>query len=120
MANENELKDEVAEIAQFDPTKKKKKKKVVFQDAVDDAVENLAEKTENLSVSDGLEGTFSGSKKKKKKPVESNILIDESGDAPEELEDRTGDDGDGEGGGIVLHSRYPWEGSDRDYAYEEV
>ncbi|GMN23306.1 hypothetical protein TIFTF001_000066 [Ficus carica] len=118
MADENEVKDDVAEIATFDPTKKKKKKKVVFQDAADDGVENLAEKTENLSVSDGLESTFAGLKKKKKKPVESSTLNDEGGDVGEELEDHVGEDDEGEG--IVLHTRYPWEGSDRDYLYEEI
>lgn len=32
--------------------------------------------------------------------------------------DRVGDDEEGEG--IDLQPRYPWEGSDRDYEYEEV
>lgn len=29
-------------------------------------------------------------------------------------------DGNEEGDGLVLQQRYPWEGSDRDYEYEEV
>lgn len=36
------------------------------------------------------------------------------------LIDHNGEDGEGEGEGIVLQPRYPWEGSDRDYKYEEV
>ncbi|KGN63931.2 hypothetical protein Csa_014332 [Cucumis sativus] len=67
---QNDANDQVADIA-FDPTKKKKKKKVVLQDRTDEIVDKLAEKTESLSVSDGLETTtFSGLKKKKKKQVE--------------------------------------------------
>ncbi|XP_043708405.1 eukaryotic translation initiation factor 2 subunit beta-like [Telopea speciosissima] len=113
-----DVKDEVAELAPFDPTKKKKKKKVVIQDPVDDAVDKLAEKTENLSVTDGLENTFAGLKKKKKKPVETETLNDENGDAGEDLNDHVDEDEEGEG--IVLGQRYPWEGSDRDYEYEEL
>lgn len=37
------------QLAPFDPTKKKKKKKVVIQESADDAVDKLAENTENLS-----------------------------------------------------------------------
>ncbi|RVW56498.1 Eukaryotic translation initiation factor 2 subunit beta [Vitis vinifera] len=123
--NQNEVKDEVAELAPFDPTKKKKKKKVVIQDPADDSVDKLAEKTESLSVSEGVENTFSGMKKKKKKPVETDILNDDGGDGKEDLDDtvlstlldHNGEDEEGEG--IVLQPRYPWEGSDRDYKYEE-
>ncbi|PON49680.1 Translation initiation factor 2, beta subunit [Parasponia andersonii] len=118
MGDDHDLKEEGGEIVPFDPSKKKKKKKVVIQDPADDSVEKLAEKTETLSVSEGLESTFSGLKKKKKKPVESSILTDEVGEAGEELEDHIGDDEEGEG--IDLHPRYPWEGSDRDYEYEEL
>ncbi|KAJ7941889.1 eukaryotic translation initiation factor 2 subunit beta-like [Quillaja saponaria] len=120
MADEavNDVKEEVADIAPFDPTKKKKKKKVVIQDLADESVDKLADKTENLSVSDGLESTFSGLKKKKKKPVESNILNEEGGEAGEDLDDHVGEDGEGEG--TVPQTRYPWEGSDRDYEYEEL
>lgn len=91
----------ILQLAPFDPTKKKKKKKNVAQDLVDDSLDKLAEKTESLSgwmiflilfssiliwhlpnlnlntffispppaVSDGLDSTFTGLKKKKKKPV---------------------------------------------------
>lgn len=91
----------VLQIAPFDPTKKKKKKKVVIQDPADDPVSELAEKTESLSgklfhfqrvtcalvfwllplcwhmraVSDGLETTFVGLKKKKKKPVSTLLFM---------------------------------------------
>lgn len=37
------------QLAPFDPTKKKKKKKVLVQDPADEAVDKVAEKTENLS-----------------------------------------------------------------------
>ncbi|KAF5470318.1 hypothetical protein F2P56_010838 [Juglans regia] len=114
----NDVKEEVADITPFDPSKKKKKKKVIIQDPADDSVENLAEQTENLSVSDGLESTFSGLKKKKKKAVETSSFNDESGDAGEDVDDHAGEDEEGEG--TVLQPRYPWEGSDRDYEYEEL
>ncbi|XP_021599334.1 eukaryotic translation initiation factor 2 subunit beta isoform X2 [Manihot esculenta] len=112
-----DVRDEVADLAPFDPTKKKKKKKVVIQDSADDSVDKLAEKTVSLSVSDGLESTFTGLKKKKKKPVETSILNEESVDAREDLDDHVGEDEEGEG--IELQQQlYPWEGSDRDYEYE--
>ena len=72
MAND-EVKDEVAELTPFDPTKKKNKKKVVIQDPADDSVDKLAEKTETLVVSDGLD--FSNLKKKKKKRVQTSVLL---------------------------------------------
>nr|GMD15725.1 eukaryotic translation initiation factor 2 subunit beta-like [Ipomoea batatas] len=113
---QTEMKEEVADIAPFDPTKKKKKKKVVIQDPADDPVDSLAEKTESLTVSDGLETAFSG-KKKKKKPVHTDLLNDEMDNTGEDIDDHFGDDEEAEE--IVLH-RYPWEGSDRDYEYEEL
>ncbi|KAJ4970027.1 hypothetical protein NE237_003126 [Protea cynaroides] len=113
-----DVKDDVAELAPFDPTKKKKKKKVVIQDPTDDAVDKLAEKTENLSVSDGLENTFAGMKKKKKKLVETDTLKDVNEDAGEDLDEHVGEEEEGEG--IVLGQQFPWEGSDRDYEYEEL
>ncbi|KAL2665081.1 hypothetical protein AAZV13_02G199700 [Glycine max] len=119
MADEtpNEMKEEVPEIVPFDPTKKKKKKKITIVDPADDPVEKLAEKTENLSVSEGVETAFAGLKKKKKKPVEMSNLNDESGDANEDLDDHPEDD---EGEVVAPEARYPWEGSDRDYEYEEL
>ncbi|PIA53971.1 hypothetical protein AQUCO_00900503v1 [Aquilegia coerulea] len=115
-----DVKDEGAELAPFDPSKKKKKKKKVeIQDPADDSVDSLTEKTGSLSVSDGTENAFVGLKKKKKKPVETDFLNEENGDNREDIDDVTGEDEEGEG--IVLQqSIYPWEGSDRDYYYEEL
>ncbi|KAL5711498.1 hypothetical protein ACHQM5_021946 [Ranunculus cassubicifolius] len=121
MADENqavELKDEGAELAPFDPSKKKKKKKVVIQEPGDDSVDKLAEKTESLSVSEGIENAFVGLKKKKKKQVEIDLSNEDNADNQEDLDDRIGEDEEGEG--IILEQpRYAWEGSDRDYEYEE-
>ncbi|CAL9111465.1 unnamed protein product [Musa textilis] len=121
MAQENptEMREEVPELAPFDPTKKKKKKKVVIQDPAEE-VEKLAEKTESLTVDDIGEPSFVGMKKKKKKLVEANFLNDNNGDAGEDLNgDQIGEHDEGEGivFGVV---RYPWEGTDRDYKYEEL
>ncbi|KAJ4916284.1 Uncharacterized protein Rs2_01834 [Raphanus sativus] len=53
------------------------------------------------------------------KPVESNPLNEENVDAPEDLEEYPNDEEELEG--IDLHQkRYPWEGSGRDYLYDEV
>lgn len=41
--------DFLLQIVPFDPTKKKKKKKITIVDPADDSVDKLAEKTENLS-----------------------------------------------------------------------
>lgn len=108
---------EVSDFAPFDPSKKKKKKKIVIVDPADEPVEKLTEKTENLGITDGVENAFAGLKKKKKKPVEVDIANEEKDDSGEELDDHIGDEEEGEG--IVL-SQYPWEGSDRDYEYEEL
>ncbi|KAG6418054.1 hypothetical protein SASPL_120252 [Salvia splendens] len=112
-----EVKDDVGDIAPFDPSKKKKKKKPVAQElGEEDSVDTLAEKTENLSVSDGLETSFAGLKKKKKKPAHTD-LNEEKETVGEDVDDTIGEDEEGEG--IVLQ-QYPWEGSDRDYEYEEL
>ncbi|KAD0221952.1 hypothetical protein E3N88_44599 [Mikania micrantha] len=108
--NPIEMKDEGADLAPFDPSKKKKKKKVVIHDPADDSVEQLAEKTESLSVSEGLEPTFTGLKKKKKKPHYMGFLC--FSDPIEEGKEEEG---------IVLEEhKLPWEGSDRDYTYDEL
>ncbi|KAJ6745106.1 hypothetical protein OIU79_031287 [Salix purpurea] len=86
----------------------------------DEAVDSLAEKTESLSVSDGLESSFTGLKKKKKKPVETSMLDEESGDAGEDLDDHAGEDENGEGADVQQQQRNPWDGTDRDYEYEEL
>lgn len=79
----------------------------------------MAEKTETLSISEGLESTFTGLKKKKKKQVDSSILNDEAAAEPaEESEDRVGEDEEVEA--TIPQTRYPWEGTDRDYEYEEL
>ncbi|XP_057850846.2 eukaryotic translation initiation factor 2 subunit beta isoform X1 [Cryptomeria japonica] len=110
-----EMKEEVSELAPFDPTKKKKKKKVVIQDATDEGAEKATEKMESLSVSD----TLTGLKKKKKKPVEGSFQEEEN---VEPIEDANGNHEDEDVGGeeTSLQIRYPWEGSDRDYKYEEL
>ncbi|XP_031377875.1 eukaryotic translation initiation factor 2 subunit beta-like isoform X3 [Punica granatum] len=110
-----DVKDEVPELATFDPTKKKKN---VLPDLADDFVDKLAEKTESLSVNDGLDNTFVGLKKKKKKPVEARALNDENEDPRDDLDDHAGEDEDTDG--AVPQQIYPWEGSDRDYQYEEL
>ncbi|KAK4407636.1 Eukaryotic translation initiation factor 2 subunit beta [Sesamum angolense] len=113
-----EVKDDIGDLAPFDPTKKKKKKKPVAQDLVEEeSVDSLAEKTESLSVSDGLETSFTGLKKKKKKPAHTDLLTEEKENIGEDLDDIIGEDEEGEG--IVLQ-QFPWEGSDRDYEYEEL
>ncbi|KAF3510063.1 hypothetical protein F2Q69_00004382 [Brassica cretica] len=106
MADENnemkELKDEQEEeLAPFDPTKKKK---VVLQDPIEEPTEAQAETSYSdlLPANDGLEGPSFGTKKKKKSVLK--VANDE-----EEAE------------GIDLQQpRYPWEGSDRDYIYDEL
>ncbi|XP_074340140.1 eukaryotic translation initiation factor 2 subunit beta-like isoform X2 [Apium graveolens] len=103
-------KDDIPELLPFDSTKKKKKKKVVIQDHGDDGVNNLADKAQNLSISEGTENAFVGLKKKKKKPVETNSLSNGSAHAEDEAE----------GEGSEKPPQYPWEGSDRDYEYEEL
>ncbi|KAI8523417.1 hypothetical protein RHMOL_Rhmol13G0071700 [Rhododendron molle] len=116
--NPSEVKEEVvADIAPFDPPKKKKKKKVVTQDPADDYVDKLAEKTESLSVSDGLESTFTGLKKKKKKPMQTDTLSGDKENVVDDLDDHIGEDKEE---GIILQPQFPWEGSHRDYEYEEL
>ena len=114
-----ERKEEVSELTPFDPTKKKKKKKVVIQDSSDE-VDKLAEKTESLAVTETGEPSFAGMKKKKKKHVELDSSLTDVGDGEDALDDQVGEDEEGEG--IVLGgaTQYPWEGTDRDYIYEEV
>ncbi|KAM7463881.1 hypothetical protein LguiA_032002 [Lonicera macranthoides] len=113
-----EVKDDVPEIAPFDPTKKKKKKKVVVQDLEDNSAEQLSKKTENLSISEGVENAFVGMRKKKKKPVATDSLNDRNFNTGEDLDGLSGEGEDGEGN--PSRTRYPWEGTDRDYLYEEL
>ncbi|KAF0907545.1 hypothetical protein E2562_018358 [Oryza meyeriana var. granulata] len=120
MADEEqaEKREEVSELTPFDPTKKKKKKKVVTQDPSDE-VDKRAEKTENLTVAEPGELNFTGMKKKKKKPVDLDLSINGIGDGDDILDDQIVEEEEGEG--IVLGApRYPWEGTDRDYNYDEL
>ncbi|CAM6116243.1 unnamed protein product [Calypogeia fissa] len=109
------------DIHHFDPTKKKKKKKVHIQEDGDsEAIEQVTEKVESIS----LDSTFAGlKKKKKKKPVEGE-LEEEQGDGPAETngDEVPEEDDEEEGEGIVLEEEvgFPWEGSDRDYKYDEL
>ncbi|CAN1255399.1 Eukaryotic translation initiation factor 2 subunit beta [Linum perenne] len=121
MADEEhtDLKEEVPELAPFDPTKKKKKKKVVIQDIVEESVDKLTEKTESLSVADGAESSFLGLKKKKKKPVETKLLNEEIGDGEEGVDENVPEDDEAEDNGVP-RKRYPWDNSDRDYTYTEL
>ncbi|CAH8271774.1 unnamed protein product [Arabidopsis lyrata] len=121
MADENnEIREEQEQLAPFDPSKKKKKKKVVIQEPIEDLAESSQiEKSDSLPVNDGLESSFTGMKKKKKKPAESSALNNESVDAGEDLDELANDEEEGEEG-IVLKQRYPWEGSERDYIYDEL
>jgi len=120
MADEehSERREEASELAPFDPTKKKKKKKVVIQEPSDE-VDKLAEKTETLAVAEPAELNFTGMKKKKKKPVDLDSTLDELGDGEDTQDDQAVEE---QGEGIVLGSvpTYPWEGTDRDYKYEEL
>ncbi|XP_020268270.1 eukaryotic translation initiation factor 2 subunit beta-like [Asparagus officinalis] len=108
----------IVELAPFDPTKKKKKKKPVVQEPAKE-VEKLADKIEDLSVADVGQPDFVGKKKKKKKQVETDLLC-ENGDAGgDENGEQFGEDDQGED--VVLGgNRYPWEGTDRPYRYEEL
>ncbi|CAA6656385.1 unnamed protein product [Spirodela intermedia] len=110
----------MAEEALVDVREDVAEKKVVIQEPTEE-VEKLAEKTENLSVSEGLEPSFAGLKKKKKKPVETDFLSEERGDVGEEhVVDTPVEDEEAEG--IVLGGgvQFPWEGTVRDYFYEEL
>ncbi|KAK4418823.1 Eukaryotic translation initiation factor 2 subunit beta [Sesamum alatum] len=120
MAEESSKDIDVPDIAPFDPTKKKKKKKVVVQEPPPAAADDPADKiiphnTETSSISDqGVETAFVGLKKKKKKPLESDTANDQNAD---KIDGLYGYNEDGESN---LQPTYPWEGSDRDYEYEEL
>ncbi|KAJ8433854.1 hypothetical protein Cgig2_032065 [Carnegiea gigantea] len=119
--NHTEVKEEVADIAPFDPTKKKKKKKTTIQEFNGESAEPLADKMESLAVSEVGEPSFAGLKKKKKKPVDPNMFNDDAGEGGEEKEDDTKEDEDGDGNDQQPQApRYPWDGTDRDYLYEEL
>ncbi|PWA35260.1 Translation initiation factor IF2/IF5 [Artemisia annua] len=86
---------------------------------IKEEVADLAEKTESLAVSDGVEPTFTGLKKKKKKQVDTEPLDEDKENNGEDVNSSTSQDEEGEG--VVLEEdRLPWEGTDRDYKYEEL
>ncbi|KAL0712709.1 hypothetical protein Bca4012_019687 [Brassica carinata] len=114
----DEINEMQQELAPFDPTKKKKKKKVVLQDHVESSTESQMEKPDDsmpAAVNDGHESTLTGMKDNKK-PVDSSSLNEESVEAVKDLDG----DNEEEKGVIQQENRYPWEGSDRFYLYEEV
>ncbi|KAL0846318.1 hypothetical protein Bca101_019564 [Brassica carinata] len=114
----DEINEMQQELAPFDPTKKKKKKKVVLQDHVESSTESQMEKPDDsmpAAVNDGHESTLTGMKDNKK-PVDSSSLNEESVEAVKDLDG----DNEEEKGVIQQENRYPWEGSDRFYLYEEM
>jgi translation initiation factor 2 subunit 2 len=113
-----EVKEDLGgEIGAFDPTKKKKKKKVRMQEDVEPEPEKEVPQVESVPAAEGLDSTFAGLKKKKKKPpVEAEDLEEDNGNVEEEFD---GEDEE-EAVGIVLEAAFPWEGTDRDYKYEEL
>ncbi|KAL8106508.1 eukaryotic translation initiation factor 2 subunit beta-like [Apium graveolens] len=119
MADQEQIVDSApGDIAPFDPTKKKKKKKVVIQDPADEPGDQINESTENVTVIDGPDTAFAGLKKKKKKQVQTALLDEEKENVADDLDDNIGEDEEGEG--IVLQQQLPWEGTERDYEYEEL
>ncbi|KAF2550733.1 hypothetical protein F2Q68_00036050 [Brassica cretica] len=99
-------------LAHFDLTKKKKKTFVV-QDAIEDSAESHGRHTIRCQIVQEEFISFTGAKKKKKKKPRHKFepyrgYIAEHPNDEEEVE------------GIDLHQqRYPWEGSDMDYLYDE-
>ncbi|KAG0596752.1 hypothetical protein M758_UG282300 [Ceratodon purpureus] len=110
-----ELKEDIGgEIGAFDPTKKKKKKKVRMQED-----EESAPVKEVSPAEGGLDSSFQG--KKKKKPVEGEAEYEENGEAEDEANGAELEAYDDEAAeGIELGTAYSWEGTDRDYNYEEL
>ncbi|CAM8970166.1 hypothetical protein QQ045_005313 [Rhodiola kirilowii] len=105
-------KDDLGDIVPFDATKKKKKKKPANLESLGES-STVTEKMENLAVADGVDNAFVGLKKKKKKPVEVDALNEET-DPVDEL------DGEIEESEGPAPTQYPWEGTERDYHYEEL
>ena len=85
--------------------KKKKKKKSKDDDAADDT-------------GDGGDADFGKKKKKKKKKGGDDDDEGEGGD--DDDEDGEGEDGAGEGAATKTGSGLPWDGSNRDYHYDEL
>uniref|UniRef100_A0A1J3JWB1 Eukaryotic translation initiation factor 2 subunit beta n=1 Tax=Noccaea caerulescens TaxID=107243 RepID=A0A1J3JWB1_NOCCA len=98
--NEMPVNDE-QELAPFDPTKKKKKKKVVAESSTGPRTGNF-DSNPTPAINDGLESTYTGL-------AETSSLNDASVEA-------VVDGGEEE----EKKKRYPWEGSERDYLYDEL
>lgn len=124
-------------IPSFDPTLKKKKKKKVDLDLGDDA-EEATDGVAELSLDDP---TAMFGKKKKKKNKDSDNSLEEAGEAGEEgmgdlslkkkkkkkkvldldgLEDLENEEEEKENTATKSDSGLPWDGSTRDYHYEEL
>ena len=118
-----------SEQVDFDPTlKKKKKKKVILEDADDEAVEAVTGEMDDLDV----EG-FGKKKKKKSKSKEAGEEGEDAGDdegfgkkkkkkkkkkgSDDEDEAEAGEDA---GAGAKTGSGLPWDGTTRDYHYDEL
>ncbi|KAL9251787.1 Eukaryotic translation initiation factor 2 subunit beta-like protein, partial [Drosera capensis] len=138
--NKEDMKEEVPELAAFDPTKKKKKITIVLPEKQE---EKLVEKTENMSVSDAPDPSFVGLKKKKKKQAAPNTFNEDEKrelrvrnspllnhvvnllrtlpSTPMFYADQVQEDDEAEGIDLQQQQpRYPWDGSDRDYSYGEL
>uniref|UniRef100_A0A7N0RD20 Eukaryotic translation initiation factor 2 subunit beta n=1 Tax=Kalanchoe fedtschenkoi TaxID=63787 RepID=A0A7N0RD20_KALFE len=108
-----EAKEDLVDIVPFDATKKKKKKKPTNVESLGESSNNVTEKMENLAIGDSADNAFSGLKKKKKKPSGADALNEEA-DPVDEL------NGETEEGERPAPTQYPWEGTERDYHYEEL
>ncbi|KAK9823270.1 hypothetical protein WJX72_001477 [[Myrmecia] bisecta] len=102
--------------------KKKKKKKPVLGDALEGAVaEATGEGEEEADVVGSLDLSLKQKKKKKKAKVRAD---DEFGSVEAPVAEEGGADEDlprdAENEGASKSSGLPWEGSDRDYAYDEL
>uniref|UniRef100_A0A7N0TUA1 Eukaryotic translation initiation factor 2 subunit beta n=2 Tax=Kalanchoe fedtschenkoi TaxID=63787 RepID=A0A7N0TUA1_KALFE len=108
-----EGKEDLGDIVPFDISKKKKKKKPANLESLGESSNNVTEKMESLAIADGVDNAFSGLKKKKKKPVGADALNEET----EPADELDGEIEEGEG---PAPTQYPWEGTQRDYHYEEL
>eukprot|EP00897_Mesotaenium_endlicherianum_P006551 jgi/Mesen1/5924/ME000030S05184 len=111
----------------FAGLKKKKKKKPVEGEAVEEEASTAADGEGTGEGDDEAASTGLGlAKKKKKKPRAADDVLPLEAEAEEEEapglgdDDNEDDDDEEEGEGIELSTRLPWEGTDRDYRYEEM
>ncbi|GMH10038.1 hypothetical protein Nepgr_011879 [Nepenthes gracilis] len=117
MAEESlrEAKEDVQEIAPFDPTKKKKKKKGVDWHSANNSVRVMRANFSGTEVENG----FLSLQKEEKNCGGLDILKEMDADTAVDLDDHIDDD-DTEEGGIAPKLACSWEGSDRDYEYGEL